>query len=120
LPALLSEGVHRRGLSLPALARMTAANPARIFGLFPRKGALLPGADADLVVVDPQRTWTLTADQLLYKNPHSAYLGCTFHGAVERTFVRGTMVYAQGQVQVQPGFGELLRRQEPGSAPQGT
>jgi allantoinase len=115
LPALLSEGVQRRGLSLPALTRMTAANSARIFGLYPRKGALLPGADADLVVVDAQRRWTLTADQLLYKNPHSAYLGVTFLGAVEKTFVRGTLVYAQGEVQVQPGFGQLLRGGEPGS-----
>ncbi|HMN30587.1 MAG TPA: amidohydrolase family protein, partial [Caldilineaceae bacterium] len=118
LAALLSEGVQRRGLPLPALARMTAANPARIFGLYPVKGVLLPGADADLVVVDPERRWTLTADQLLYKNPHSAYLGYSFHGAVERTFVRGAQVYPQGGIRVPPGFGRLLLRQQPGAAPQ--
>lgn len=110
LPALLTEGVHKRGLSLPSLVRMTAANPARLFGLAPDKGAIRPGADADLVIVDLDREWTLTADQLFYKNQFSAYVGCTFQGQVERTLVRGVTVYQDGKILVEPGFGKLLRR----------
>lgn len=113
LPAILTEGVHKRGLSLPAVVRMMAANPARIFGLYPRKGSLLPGADADLVVVDLDRDWTLSVDDLFYKNKHSAYIGQSFKGAVERTIVRGVTVYHNGQITVQPGFGQLLRRNQP-------
>ncbi|HEY4348811.1 MAG TPA: allantoinase AllB [Gaiellaceae bacterium] len=112
LPALLTAG-RPRGLTLPALVRMTATSPARLFGLYPRKGAIAPGADADLVVVDPDRQWTLSADQLLYRNRHSAYVGCTFTGAVERTLVRGETVYLDGSITVQPGFGRLLRRNSP-------
>ena len=113
LPAILTEGVHKRGLPLPAVVRMMSANPARIFGLYPRKGSLLPGADADLVVVDLERDWTLSVDDLFYKNKHSAYSGCSFKGAVERTIVRGVTVYHNGQIMVQPGFGQLLRRSQP-------
>ena len=110
LPALLTAGVHQRGLPLTQLVRLACTQPARLFGLHPRKGDLLPGADADLVVVDLDKTWTLSADQLLYRNKHSAYVGSTFRGSVERTLVRGTTVYQDGAIRVQPGFGQLLRR----------
>lgn len=112
LPALLTEGVHKRGLSLSSLVRMMSANPARIFGIYPQKGALVPGADADLVVVDLDREWTLTADQLYSKNQHSAYVGYGFKGAVERTIIRGVTVYNKGEFQVARGFGQLVRPRE--------
>jgi allantoinase len=112
LPALLTEGVHKRGLPLSTIARLMAANPARIFGLYPQKGALLPGSDADLVVVDLHKKWTLSADRLFYKNKHSAYAGYTFKGAVEQTIVRGTIVYQNEQILVEPGFGQLLRHRQ--------
>jgi allantoinase len=110
LPVLLTEGVHKRGLPLPDLVRMTAGNPARIFGLYPHKGHLLPGADADLVVVDLDAEWELAVEDLLYKNKHSAYVGRRFKGKVERTLVRGKTVYANGRICVEPGYGQLLRR----------
>jgi allantoinase len=113
LPVMLSEGVNKRGLSLPALARMLSYNPARLFGLFPQKGSIRPGADADLVVVDLDKEWTLTADQLFYKNKFSAYVGSTFKGSVERTLVRGKTVYQDGQILAEPGYGKLLRRSYP-------
>ena len=113
LPAVLTEGVHKRGLSLSALVRMMAANPARIFGLYPQKGSLLPGTDADLVVVNLDKEWTLSVDDLFYKNKHSAYVGYSFKGAVERTIVRGVTVYRDGQITAQPGYGQLLRRSQP-------
>ncbi|MDR3575283.1 MAG: allantoinase AllB [Anaerolineaceae bacterium] len=113
LPALLTAGVHQHNLPLKDLARMLSANPARLFGLYPQKGDIRPGTDADLVVVDLNKEWTLSADQLLYKNKHSAYVGCSFKGKVERTFVRGVTVYQDGEIKVQPGFGQLLRRNYP-------
>lgn len=110
LPGLLTEGVHKRGLPLTLLTRLTAANPARIFGLYPRKGVIRPGSDADLVVVDPERTWTLAADDLFYLNRHSAFEGYEFRGQVAQTYVRGVCVYDQGTIAVEPGFGQLLKR----------
>jgi allantoinase len=112
LPALLTEGVHKRGLPLTALVRMVSGNPARIFGVYPQKGALLPGSDADLVVVDLEKEWTLRADQLFYKNKHSAYVGATFKGSVERTILRGQTVYQDGEIKVQPGYGRPLVRNQ--------
>jgi len=111
LPVLLTEGVHKRGLSLPELVRMMSANPARIFGLYPQKGSLLPGADADVTIIDLDKEWTLTVDDLLYKNKHSAYVGYTFKGAVERTIVRGQTVSLEGRILAEPGYGQLVRRQ---------
>jgi allantoinase len=113
LPVMLTEGVHRRGLALTDLVRMTSANPARIFGLYPTKGSLLPGADADFVVIDLEKEWGLSADDLFYKNKHSPYISSRFKGLVERTVVRGTTVYQQGSIRVDPGYGRLLRRSTP-------
>jgi allantoinase len=110
LPALLTEGVHKRGLPLTSLVKMLSSNPARLYGIDAQKGTLQPGCDADLVVVDLDREWTLTADQLYYKNQHSAYVGCTFKGMVMQTLVRGKTVYRDGLITEQPGYGMLLRR----------
>jgi allantoinase len=110
LPVLLTEGVHKRGLPWPDLVRMTSANPARIFGLYPQKGSLLPGADADFTVVDPDREWELVAGDLLQKHKHSPYIGTRFRGLVERTVVRGRTVYQDGRILAEPGYGRYLRR----------
>ncbi|MEN4013493.1 MAG: allantoinase AllB [Chloroflexota bacterium] len=110
LPAILTEGVNRRGMPLTLLTRLLSANPARIFGLYPQKGAIQAGADADLVVVNIDKEWTLTTDMLLSKNRHSPYVGYSFKGCVERTLVRGTTVYQDGVVIGKPGYGLLLRR----------
>jgi allantoinase len=109
LPVLLTEGVHR-GLSLERVADLTASAPARLFGLYPRKGAIVVNADADFALVDPHRTWTFGPEQLHTKSGISPYLGRTFRGAVVRTIVRGRTVFADGQVVGTPGWGTLLRR----------
>lgn len=108
LPALLTEGVRKRGLPLPELVRMTASNPARLFGLHPRKGSLGPGADADLVLVDPERSFTLTAADLHYRNRHSAYVGAQFTGSVARTISRGETVFVDGRIVGPAGRGVRL------------
>ncbi|WP_421989338.1 allantoinase AllB [Roseococcus sp.] len=107
LPVLLTEGA-RRGLTLAAIAGMTATNPARLFGLDPQKGAIAVGADADLVIVDPEAEFTLAADDLLYRNRHSAYVGARFTGAVSRTISRGETIFAGGTVTALPGRGRRL------------
>ena len=108
LPVLLTEGVHARKMPLPLLVRLTSAGPARRYGLYPRKGALLVGSDADLGIVDPDAEWTLEEGHLKTRWPVSPFLGRRFRGRVETTIVRGTVVYQDGEIQVQPGYGRRL------------
>lgn len=108
LPVLFTEGVHKRGLALGDLVRMTAGNPARLFGIAPQKGNLAVGADADLVLVDPDREHVLLAEQLHYRNPHSAYVGARFMGAVVRTILRGRTVWDDTGTRGPVGFGRRL------------
>jgi allantoinase len=116
LPLLWSEGVRRGRLTPERLAAVTAGNAARIFGLSARKGAIRLGADADLVLLDPDREWTITPEEIRYRHGHTPYLGWRVTGRVLRTLVRGRTVYAEGGVDGAPGHGELLR---PGGASPG-
>jgi allantoinase len=111
LPVILTEGVHKRGLELTDIARMMSFNPARIFGLYPKKGAILPGSDADLVVVDLDKEWTFDENMILSKNKHSAYIGSRFKGKVIRTIVRGETVFMDDKIVCKPGYGQLQQRQ---------
>jgi allantoinase len=108
LPVLLTEGVHRRGLRLEELVRMTSSEPARMIGAYPAKGALLAGSDADFVLLDLDAEFTLRAEDLLYKNKHSAYVGATMKGRVHQTWLRGKLVASDGKVMGQPGAGRLV------------
>lgn len=108
LPALLSEGVHHRGMSVSDVVRLTSAAPARRLGLFPRKGALDVGSDADLALVDLEASWTLRGDDLQTRWPVNPFVGREFQGRVVSTLVRGTVVWGDGAAQVKPGFGQLV------------
>lgn len=113
LPLLLDEGLGRRGLSLARLAELTSTNAARIFRLFPRKGAIVIGGDADLALVDPDAAWTIRGSALLHKNNWTPYEGRRVRGRVDMTLVRGTVVYRDGQVLVDPGFGRFVTSSPP-------
>jgi allantoinase len=108
LPLLLDEGVHKRGMSLPLLARLTSAAPARLFGLHPRKGSLRPGADADLAIVDLNEEWTVRADDLFARHKHSPYDGRRLRGRVRTTLVRGRVVFRDGAIVGPVGHGRLV------------
>ncbi len=110
IPALVDEGIHRRGMSWELLARLTATNPAKIFGLYPQKGSIRLGADADLCLVDPSAEWVYQGVQQLSaaKCDRTPYEGRRMKGQVIRTMVRGKTVVAGGQVQVSPGYGSMI------------
>jgi allantoinase len=93
LPVMLTEGVHRRGLRLAAVARLLAGAPARLLGLWPQKGAIRAGADADVALVKLDRQWTLDAEHLQARSGLSPYVGQSFRGAIVRTLVRGVTVF---------------------------
>jgi dihydropyrimidinase/dihydroorotase len=92
LPMMLSEGVNRGRITIERLAQVASENPARIFGLYPKKGAILPGADADLVVVDLKRRAKITKEILHTVTPWSIYEGWDVTGWPVMTLVRGNIV----------------------------
>ena len=96
LSVLLSEGLHRRAMTLEAIANRASAAPAARFGLV-GKGTIEEGADADLVVVDLQARRRLEATDLYTRHPQSPYVGVTFTGAIRHTLVRGTPVVRDGR-----------------------
>jgi len=109
LPVLMTDGALTRGLSLERIAYLTATSPAQLFGLYPRKGAIAVGADADFALVDAEKQWTLEEGALETRSGISAYLGKTFTGKVIRTIVRGKTVFAEDQVVGAPGWGQLVK-----------
>ena len=113
LPVLFTEGVHARDLSLERVAHLTATSPAQVFGLYPRKGAIAVGADADFAIVDPQRQWTFGSNDLQTRSGVSAYLGREFTGKVVRTIVRGRTVFVDGEVVGEVGWGLFVRPGHP-------
>ena len=112
LPVLLSEGHHKRGLSLSRIAELTATNPARAMGLSHVKGAIVPGLDADLTLVDLGAEWTLQRSDVMSSAGYSIYEGWKFRGRVVHAFVRGNAVLRDGALQSSAiGTGRYVRRQ---------
>ncbi len=97
LQLLLSDGHDKRQLPLPTIISLTATYAAQRFGMFPQKGRITPGADADLVLVDLQHSATLQAKDLFYRHQHSPYIGKLLRGRIVHTILRGQTVYLEGK-----------------------
>jgi allantoinase len=111
VPLVLDEAYHRRGMPLDAFVRFSSTTPARIAGLYPRKGSLMPGADADLAFYDLDSEWVVDArSQQFSKNPWSPFDGRRVRAGVVRTMVRGETVYVGGEILAEPGSGVFLSR----------
>jgi len=108
LPLLYTYGIVEGRLTWDQLARLAAANPARIFGLYPRKGILAPRADADVVIFDPQGAGTILASQLHNVAGYTPYEGMRVQGAVKTTIARGRVVWQDGQFKDAPGHGRFV------------
>jgi dihydropyrimidinase len=110
LPMLHSEGVRKGRISLGRLVEVLSTNVAKLFGLYPRKGTIAVGSDADLVVFDPDLTRTIDAAMLHSNADYSVYEGWEVTGWPIVTIRRGEIVFADGRILGQPGSGELVRR----------
>ncbi|MDR7484523.1 MAG: dihydroorotase family protein [Armatimonadota bacterium] len=108
-PYLISEGVHRRGLPLVRIAELASANSARAFGLYPQKGTIAPGSDADLTVVDPDREHVVSPALLLSAQDFTPFAGMRVRGWPTHTVLQGRLVYRDGELAAPP-TGRYLRR----------
>ncbi len=116
LPVLLSEGFHRRGIPLARIVDAVTRAPARTFGLWPRKGAVAIGADADFAVVDLNGRQTVRAQSQQSGAGYSIYEGWELTGTVEHTLRRGSFVVRDRQPLGEGGGGRYQRRPRSGAA----
>ncbi|MGW5051272.1 dihydropyrimidinase [Actinokineospora sp. NPDC004072] len=108
---LLHQGVVRGEISLSRWVELCATTPARMFGLYPRKGVIAPGSDADVVVYDPAATQVLSARTHHMNVDYSAYEGMELVGRVETVLSRGSAVVAGGAYRGREGHGRFLERE---------
>ncbi len=110
LSLLYRFGVQTGKIPVTRFVDLVSARPAKVFGLFPRKGAIRVGSDADLVIWDPQLKKTITAARQWQCGDHTVYEGLELHGAPHLVFSRGQAVFENGMVQCDPGRGLYLAR----------
>jgi len=110
---LYSEGVAKGRLSLPRFVELVATNPARNFGLYPQKGHLLPGADADIVLFDPTETWTMGQENSHSCNDWHAYEGVEINGRIRQVYSRGKLIIDEDVCLAEKGHGRYLHRRLP-------
>jgi allantoinase len=105
------DGALAGELTLERSVDLLSERPARLFDLYPRKGCLLPGADADLVLFDPAGNWRVDRSKFFTRSRDAARLfdGRTFRGRILKTMVRGEPVYDEGRIVAEPGYGRFLR-----------
>jgi D-hydantoinase len=108
LPLMVSYGVNKGMISLQDLCRILCEKPAKIFHLYPRKGTLLLGSDADIVVIDLKRETVINADKLHYKVGWTPYEGMNLKGYPVLTMVRGEVVASLGAIIGHPGHGKFI------------
>jgi dihydropyrimidinase len=113
LAAVCSAGVHAGKISVNRFVDLVSATPARLFGLFPRKGTIAVGSDADLVVFDPRADQTLSKTMCLSRVDYCAFEGMRSRGAPWLVLQRGRVIAREGKVMGRPGAGEFLARAKP-------
>lgn len=103
-------GVRTGRISLNRWVELTSTSPAKIFGMFPRKGTIAPGSDADIVIFNPDRTQLLSVDTLHMKVDYNPYEGRTVQGVSETVLSRGTVIVEDNTFTGRKGAGEFIKR----------
>ena len=92
------------------IANAMSVLPAKAFGIYGKKGDIKPGFDADLLIVDPDKEWEIKAEDLLYVNKISAFVGLKGKGLPVMTLVRGNVIQENGKIVAEKGVGELVKK----------
>jgi dihydropyrimidinase len=109
-PLLYSEGAAKGRISLPRFVDLVSTSPAKLFGLAPQKGSLFPGADADIVLFDPQTKWTMSQESLHMATDWSAYVDIEISGKICKVFSRGELVIDGDRCLAKKGRGQYIHR----------
>ncbi len=111
---LWSEGVEKGRISANKYVEVTSTNPAKIFGMYPQKGCVAVGSDADLVIFDPEKQHKLSASTHHMNVDYSAYEGWEVKGKCETVILRGKVAIDKGEVMIEKGYGRFVRRGKAG------
>lgn len=108
---LLFTAVKEGKMELDRMVELICENPAKIFGLYPKKGTIAVGSDADFVIIDPDKKGIISKDKMFTKCRDSAlvYEGWEVYGKPEKTIVRGRVVFDNSEITVSPGYGEIIK-----------
>jgi dihydropyrimidinase len=112
LMLLFSEGFMKGRLSLPQVVKYSSSNPCRMFGMYPQKGSLQPGTDADIVIIDPSVKTKIDAGYIKGASDYSCYDGMELEGCIEKVFLRGEVIADRGEFLGKRGDGKYLKRGE--------
>ncbi|MHA1567587.1 MAG: dihydropyrimidinase [Alphaproteobacteria bacterium] len=110
IPLIFDGGVRKHGFSINRLVELTSTTPAKLFGLFPRKGTIAVGSDGDIVLFDPQETWTIRADEHHSRIDYSLFEGRELTGRVKKVFLRGQLIVDGVEWKGKEGMGQYQSR----------
>jgi len=111
VPIIVSEGYNKGRISLSRLVEVLSKNPAVHYGLYPKKGAIEIGCDADFTVIDLNKEWTIDQNQVHTKAKFTPMHGMKLKGKVVKTIVRGKTVFEDDKIIGTPGYGSYIKRQ---------
>jgi dihydropyrimidinase len=111
LPLMFSEGVMKGRINIKKMVEVCCTNPAKLFGMYPRKGTLMPGSDGDIVIIDPLMEVILTKDMLHSNVDYTAYEGFKLKGYPVMTLSHGEIIVQNNEFIGQPGRGKFIKRQ---------
>ena len=115
LPILYNDGVREGKLDLNRMVAVASTNPAKVFGMYPEKGSLQPGTDADIVIFDPNMTVTVDHNNMETNCDWSPYQGKKLTGYPHKTFLRGKLIAEDGKCVGDQGFGKFIVRGKSGN-----
>lgn len=106
---LYTYGVRTGKISVEQMCKLLSENPAKLYGVYPRKGALLPGSDADIVVFDPEKEDVISAKTHAYNTDNNPFEGFALHGGIDKVFLRGTLAVEKDKL-IQEKLGIYIAR----------
>jgi allantoinase len=108
LPLIISEGFNKQRISLEKMVNALSRNAAKRYGLFPKKGSISIGTDADLLLIDLKKEWVFDASEMKSKCKFSPFDGWKMKGKIEKTILRGNVIFTEGRVVGKKGYGNLF------------
>jgi dihydropyrimidinase len=109
---LFSEGVNKGKISLNKFVEVSSTNAAKIFGMFPGKGCIAVGSDADIIIFDPNEEHSISSKAHHMNVDYSAYEGWKLKGKVKTTILRGQVAIDDGKVCINQGYGKFIKRKK--------